>query len=357
MNIAIFTRNLVGYGGIPYSLKYLSIGWKKQGLYNWNNLDIIILENIDKRLLKEIRENHVNIICLNNFSRFKQFFRIFKVLRKNSYNYLLCTCFRTYLFVKILNPLEKVIIWFRGDDYLNSFFKRFFFNVTNNTTSFVNSQYTANIYNLKKYKVIYNGISKDFLYMYSSDFYDRFYIPNNSKVIGFIGGWCDLKNHITLIRAFNLVAEKYKNIYLVCIGEHSELTKEALKEVKYKNRVRFKDKMTYASRYLKYFDVYVQPSYKEGFGNAVVEAMYAGCPIVSCKAGALPELIENGINGILYSPPTDAVSCFHAIKILLNNKILASKLSNNSKKIADKCYSPEVFAKQFIGGLISLNQE
>jgi glycosyltransferase involved in cell wall biosynthesis len=248
-------------------------------------------------------------------------------------------------------------MWFRGTNYLNSFLKRFFFNITNNSTSFVNSKYTYNLYNLKKYNIIHNGVSDEFLYLYHSDFYDRFCIPKGSKIIGFIGGWCDCKNHITLIRAFNLIAEKYKDVYLVCIGEHTKLTQEGLKEVNYKNRVRFEDKMIYASRYLRYFDVYVQPSYKEGFGNAVVEAMLAGCPIVAARAGALPELIKDGINGILYSPPNYSINCFHAIEMLLNNKTLAKKFSDKGKKMAHKYYSPEVFAKNFIGGLISLNQK
>ncbi len=349
MNIAVFTRNLVGYGGIPYSLKYLSIGWKKQNLQYKNNLNYIILEDIDEELLKDIKNNLATVIFLNTNNRFKQFFKIFKILRKNNYDCILCTCFRTYMFTKMLAPFKKIILWFRGTNYLGNLFKKLFFIITNNTVSLVNSYYTARNNNLKKYKVIYNGVSDDFLNVDNSDFYNKFNIPKDSVVIGFIGGWVVWKNHITLIKAFNLLSEKYKNIYLICIGEHSELTTKVLREVEHKERVRFQDKISYASRYLKYFDLYIQPSYSEGFGNAVVESMYAGCPIVAAKAGALPELIESDVDGILYTPPTSPLECFYAIEKLLNNKSLANKLSDNARVKAYKNFSPEIFAKRFIG--------
>jgi len=349
MKIVILTRNFVGFGGIPHSLKYISTGWKEQNLQHRARLNYIVLEDADKQLLEETRDNSVDVIHFNTHDRIKQFLKIYKILRKDDYDYVVCTCFRTYMFAKIVAPFNKIIMWFRGSGYLNTFFKKAFFNITNNTTSLVNSYYTANINNVKNYKVIYNGVSDNFLKMDSSDFYTRFNIPKSAVVIGFIGGWCWWKNHITLVKAFNLIAEKHKDTYLVCMGEHSELTKKAWEEVKYKERVRFQDRITYASRYLKYFDVYVHPSHKEGFGNAVVEAMYAGCPIVAANAGALPELIEDNVNGILYENATSSINCFHAIEKILSNENLARNLSCTAKKKANSCFSSRIFAKKFLG--------
>lgn len=349
MKIVILTRNLVGFGGIPYSLKYLSVGWKKQNLQYKAKLNYIVLEDADKQLLEDIRNSLVNVTYLNTHNRVKQFLKIYKTLRKDDYDYIVCTCFRTYMFAKIAVPFSKIIMWFHGIGYLNIFFKKAFFNITNNTISLVNSYYTAKVNNIRNCRIVYNGIDDDFLKMDSSDFYTRFNIPESAVVIGSLGGWCRGKNHITLVKAFNLIAEKHKDVYLVCIGQHSKLTKKAWKEVKYKERVRFQNSITYASRYLKYFDIYVHPSYKEGFGNAVVEAMYIGCPIVAANAGALPELIENNVNGILYENATSSVNCFHAIEKILNNKKLARNLSCAAKKKANSCFSSSAFAKRFVG--------
>ncbi len=349
MNLVIITRNLVAYGGISNSLKNLSIGWKNLNLNNKKDLSYIVLERVDKDILKEIKSNSIKVIVCSysNQSRLKQFFKVRKALRKCNYDYIICTCFRTYLFAKLSVPSKKIIMWFRGAGYLNSLIKKFLFIFTNNTVSFVNSIYTANINNLDKYRVIYNGVSNNFLYKNCLNFHDDFCISKGAKVIGFIGNWNNCKNHITLVRAFNLIAEKYKDIYLICIGNHSILTKSAWEEIKYKDKVRFKDKMSYAARYIKYFSVYVQPSCNEGFGNTVIEAMYADCPVIAARSGASPEIIRNNIDGLLYSPPTSPLHCYYAISKVLNNDILAKKLTINARMRTVKCFSAEAFARRF----------
>lgn len=348
MKIVILTRNLVGFGGVPYSLKYISTEWKKQNLQLRAKLNYIVLEDADKELLEEIENNSVDVTYFDTHERIKQFIKIYKTFKKHDYDYIVCTCFRTYTFAKIAVPFGKVTMWFHRIGYLDTFFKRAFFNITNNTTSLVNSYYTAKGNNIKNYRIIHNGIDDDFLKMDSSDFYNRFNIPKNAFVIGFIGRWCWWKNHITLVKAFNLIAEKHKDAYLVCIGEHSELTKKSWKAVKYKERARFQDSITYASRYLKYFDIYIHPAYEEGFGNTVVEAMYAGCPIVAASAGALPELIENNVSGILYENAISSINCFHAIEKILNDKNSAKNLSCTAKEKANSCFSSRVFAKKLL---------
>jgi glycosyltransferase involved in cell wall biosynthesis len=48
--------------------------------------------------------------------------------------------------------------------------------------------------------------------------------------------------------------------------------------------------------------LYVHPSLMEGYGMALAEAMSYGLPVVATTAGAIPELIENGVNGLLVRP-------------------------------------------------------
>jgi glycosyltransferase involved in cell wall biosynthesis len=49
-------------------------------------------------------------------------------------------------------------------------------------------------------------------------------------------------------------------------------------------------------------DIFVLPSHWEGYGMAVAEAMTYGLPIISTAAGAIPELVRSGVNGILVRP-------------------------------------------------------
>jgi glycosyltransferase involved in cell wall biosynthesis len=50
------------------------------------------------------------------------------------------------------------------------------------------------------------------------------------------------------------------------------------------------------------FDIFVLPSVKEGFPWALIEAMAAKLPVVATSVGAVPEIIEDGKNGILVGP-------------------------------------------------------
>jgi len=86
-----------------------------------------------------------------------------------------------------------------------------------------------------------------------------------------------------------------------------------------------------AIRYLPAFQVYVQPSLKEGFGYSVLEALAAGLPIVASYVGGLPELIKNEENGFLVLPRNPDMLA-KKIMELLQNPALAAKFSQAAKQ-------------------------
>jgi glycosyltransferase involved in cell wall biosynthesis len=61
----------------------------------------------------------------------------------------------------------------------------------------------------------------------------------------------------------------------------------------------------------------VQPSFEEGFGLPVLEAMTVGVPVVGADAGAIPEV---GGDAVLLVPPTDAEAMAHAIERFLDDE-------------------------------------
>lgn len=58
----------------------------------------------------------------------------------------------------------------------------------------------------------------------------------------------------------------------------------------------------HAARYLPAFDVFVLPSVKEGFPWSLLEAMAAKLPVIATRVGAVPEILEDGINGYVVEP-------------------------------------------------------
>lgn len=294
MKILIVTRNLVAYGGIPYSLMSLAKGKTGAGDKD-NEIEYLVLESnkIDGVLRSKIEKTRVKVISKKTYIGSIAFL----LLNKKEYDFIITTCFRTFYLSKIFTlKSKKIILWLRGANIIVKPFKRAVFKSLNSNIVIANSRYTglANGLLEDEFVVSYNGVSSEFLKEDTSDFWGKFNIPKNAYVICYIGGWSEIKNHITLIKAFNVFAREHRNAYLLLIGEFTEITEEVKKQVlpEVWDRVRFIDKLTGASKYLRNIDLYVHPCYAEGFGNSVVESVIAGKDVLGANAGALPEILD-----------------------------------------------------------------
>jgi glycosyltransferase involved in cell wall biosynthesis len=87
------------------------------------------------------------------------------------------------------------------------------------------------------------------------------------------------------------------------------------------------------------------PSLFEGFGFPAAEAMACELPVITTKAGALPELVSDGDNGILIEPG-DVPALAAAIKLLLEDKELRRKMGLAGREIAERKFNWEQAAKQ-----------
>ena len=78
-------------------------------------------------------------------------------------------------------------------------------------------------------------------------------------------------------------------------------------------------------------DVFVMPSVEEGLGSSVLDAMAAGTPIVATTAGGIPEVVRDGVDGLLV-PPGDAAALSRAIAELLRDRYKAHDLATAATK-------------------------
>ncbi|HKB08521.1 MAG TPA: glycosyltransferase [Candidatus Polarisedimenticolia bacterium] len=80
------------------------------------------------------------------------------------------------------------------------------------------------------------------------------------------------------------------------------------------------------SEVMRAFDLFVLPSLWEGFGITLLEAMAVGTPIVASRVGGIPEVVEDGVTGLLVRPG-DAPALAAACAQILRNRQRAEQMS------------------------------
>ncbi len=78
-------------------------------------------------------------------------------------------------------------------------------------------------------------------------------------------------------------------------------------------------------------DIFVLPSYKEGLPNALLEAMAYGLPVITTPVGAIPEVIVDGMNGILVNPG-NITELGTAILTLFQDNEKRKQMGENARK-------------------------
>lgn len=195
----------------------------------------------------------------------------------------------------------------------------------------------------KENQIIYNGTEKQI------DNGDKLAEMHGISLLD-IAGLVYWKNTEILIRAMSILLKnkKNKNTYLYIAGEGPMRTQlvELIKLNDLEDNVFLLGYRSNIGGLLKQCDIFVHPSFAEGFGIAVTEAMMAEKPIIVANAGALPELIENEKTGLIVDP-YNAEAWADAIIRLKNDKIFANQLAHNAKKKAEAEFSIEKFVANY----------
>jgi D-inositol-3-phosphate glycosyltransferase len=90
-------------------------------------------------------------------------------------------------------------------------------------------------------------------------------------------------------------------------------------------------------------DVVCVPSRYESFGLVAVEAMACGIPVVASRAGGLIFSIDEGVSGLLVSP-NDAEGFAHAMATVINDRVLAERMSIAAREQAHRFAWPVIAA-------------
>ena len=95
-------------------------------------------------------------------------------------------------------------------------------------------------------------------------------------------------------------------------------------------------------------DLFLSPTYAEGFSNTILEAMASGLPVVSCFAVGVVDCLRDGENGLLVTPG-DVPALTEATRRLLDDFMLRRRLAELAYDEARRLYSWPVIAAQIAG--------
>lgn len=161
--------------------------------------------------------------------------------------------------------------------------------------------------------------------------------------IFYVGNAHPHKNVEGLIKAYLILQEKYPSLSLVLSGHDHYFWQRLKKEHQYPGIIytgQVSDEQLVAL--YKNAACFVMPSFEEGFGIPLLEAMSCNCPVVSSNAGSLPEV---GGDAAIYFDAKHLGDLGDKIDMVLKNKNLRKNLIAKGKKRVKK-FSWEKLAKQ-----------
>ena len=129
-------------------------------------------------------------------------------------------------------------------------------------------------------------------------------IPEDAFVYGYVGRVNADKGINELIEAYKSVIRDKKNVYLVLVGmldDANPIKEENLAYAKSCETVVLTGNVPSSEVYyhMAMFDVLTHPTYREGFGKVLQEAMGVGIPIITTDVPGPSEVVENGVSGVL----------------------------------------------------------
>ena len=132
------------------------------------------------------------------------------------------------------------------------------------------------------------------------------------------------------------------------VGEGPERTvaERVAADLGVSSRVTFVGAITDVERVLASADAFLLPSDGESFGLAALEAMACGVPVVGARAGGLPEVVTDGVDGIL--EPVGAVEAMGArLAALLANPEAVAAMGAAGRAKVESTYRPELVVPSY----------
>lgn len=180
-----------------------------------------------------------------------------------------------------------------------------------------------------------------------SDVFSEFGINlKDGSIIGMTSRLTPRKGHKYLLEAVPQILKCFNKARFLIIGEgkiEDEL-KAFTRRIGVQENIIFAGTRRDLERIYPFLNILAVPSLYEPLGNVSMEAMAFGKPVVASNTGGIPEVVEDGVTGILV-PPKDSKRIAEAVIYLLENPDVAKKMGKAGRERVK-----EYFTIQRVGG-------
>jgi glycosyltransferase involved in cell wall biosynthesis len=194
----------------------------------------------------------------------------------------------------------------------------------------------------RKSRMLANGIDAE-RFRVRGENEARAFFGQDDIVIGTVGRIQDVKDHATLIDAFLLLRDRSPlrpRLRLAIVGDGPLLPAMRAKAqaAGVANVVWLPGARTDVPDILRSFDVFAMSSIAEGTPGSALEAMASGLPVVGTRVGGIPEVIDDGVTGLLV-PPSDAAAMAAALEQYIVAPALAHSHGAAGRERVQRKYS------------------
>lgn len=220
-------------------------------------------------------------------------------------------------------------------------------------------------YDESKSCVIWNGSAKGLdlsafditqKQAYAKEIREKYGIPEDAPIVGFVGRLGKEKGCNELFRAFQEIKKTVLNAKLLFVGpiEKEESIAPELLEYFWKcDDIIKTDRVTHVEKYTSAMDVFVLPSYREGFGMSVVEASAMEVPVVVTAYPGPSSAMLDGVTGYAVPVQDDKKLC-QCILTLLQDEPLRKKMGTAGRKFAEEAFEQKTFISKYMENRIEL---
>jgi glycosyltransferase involved in cell wall biosynthesis len=209
---------------------------------------------------------------------------------------------------------------------------------------------------------IYNGVDlaayppKGETLSASAELRGRLDIPQGAPVVGIVGRVVREKGYLEFAEMAKLVSASRSDVYFLVVGDALPSDRDGIvaelrscvEAAGLRDRFRFTGFTDGVADYLQMMDIFVLPSYREGFPRSVLEAMSTALPVVATDIRGCREAVVNGETGLIV-PPRNGKALADAVSHLLENPELASRMGSAGRERAERLYSHQLVQRRFVG--------